>query len=454
MFAVIYLPQFSLQSALRHEPELWTKPVALVDPERSTPVVCETTDAAAASHVSEGLTSTQALARCRDVVIRHRSPAQEASATEVLLQCAYGFSPHIESTAPGLCTLDLQGLSALSAGEPTALAACAEQLRTALVRLNLRARVGIGPTPNLARHAARWAKGVQIVDDAETFVRSLPVVSLAPSTDVALVLDKWGIRTVGQLLALGQEALVERFGLEALALFAASSTTAVRPLNLVRPTQQYEESFEFTHEVETIEPLLFVLRRFVDYLSQRLELTGLVAELLRLRLRLESGEAVERCFRLPQPSRRAEVLFRLLHTFLETLRTQAPIVAVALKAEPTRPEQKQFTLFGSAMRDPHQFQETLARLSALLGADRVGTPVLEDSHRPDAFRLVPPDFENTPAATARGTELLQPIAIRRFRPAVKALVDEGSNEPERRNPAPLAIKCSIVKGKLKAVIGP
>src|SRR5262249_29248044 len=151
VFAVVYIPHFSLQAALRHEPELWQTPVALVDPARNVPVVCAATETARLAGVEEGLTPTQAQARCDKVKIRHRSAAKEAKATEVILECAYSFSPNIEATAPGVCTLDLRGLSALREDVPNAAVAWAGQLRSALSKQNLRARVSIGPTPAVAR---------------------------------------------------------------------------------------------------------------------------------------------------------------------------------------------------------------------------------------------------------------------------------------------------------------
>jgi protein ImuB len=454
MFAVVHIPNFVLQAALRHEPELWDQSVALVDPALNTPRVCAVTDTARAGGVSEGLTPTQALARVRDVRVRHRSPAQESAATDALLQCAYGFSPHLENTAPGLCTLDLRGLAELKAADPAALARWTGRFRGVLAALHLRSRIGVGPSPMVAQHAARWTDSVEIVGDARPFIASLPVAALGPSTDAAEILHKWGIRTVGELLALGQAAVVDRLGLEALALFAAAAPDATRPLNHARPADRFEEAHEFEDGIETLEPLLFLLRRFADQISHRLALGGQAAEHLTLRLKLDNGEALERRLRVPQPTHQADILFRMLHTHLETLRTEAPVVAVGLAAEPCSPEQKQFGLFETALRDPHQFQETLARLSALLGADRVGTPLRLDGHRPDAFKMLPPDFENAPVlAGTRRAAILQPTALRRFRPALTATVQTETQARDARV-APVTLHCSVAQGRLQVALGP
>jgi len=111
MFAVIFIPNFSLQAVLRHEPESRARPVALVDSKLLKPVIVELISAARGHGVCEGLTASQAMARCAELIIKPRSLAQEDSATEVLLQTAYAFSPNIEATGPGLCTMELKGLA-------------------------------------------------------------------------------------------------------------------------------------------------------------------------------------------------------------------------------------------------------------------------------------------------------------------------------------------------------
>ena len=422
LFAVLYLPEFPLQSILRHQPDLWDRSIALVDPSHRVARVIGATPGARAVGVVEGLVTPQALARCRELVLRPRSIDSESSTMDAIVQVAFGFSPAIEDTAPGLLTLDLRALPGLA--EASQRRIWAERLKVAIDALGLRSRVGVGPTPNVARLAALWSEDVFVVGDATGFVSTLPVAALEPTPHVVEILGQWGVRTVGEFLALGRAELADRLGLEALALFASASTTSVRPVRPVRPPERFEEAWEFDPAVETLEPLLFLCRRFTVSFALRLEPLGLAAEHLVLRLRLESGQDHRKRLRLPEPARRSEALFQCLQTYLESLRTEASVVGVDLSLEPTRPRQRQFSLFEAAVRDPHQFQETLARLSALVGSDRVGSPMREDSHRTDAFRLVSPDFENAPTAESRSGRWLQaPTPMRRLRPPSPARVE-------------------------------
>jgi len=260
---------------------------------------------------------------------------------------------------------------------------------------------------------------------------------------ILAILHKWGIHTLGQLAALDKEDLRARLGPEAVRLWERANGTATRLLKFVQPPESFEESFEFDHEIETAEPLLFMLRRFLEQLAFRLSAIYLVAEELTLVISFSNppsdGSAVadkqvyERVFKIPEPTNDVDLLFRMLQTHLENFKSEHPIVAVALSAQPIRPVSQQFGLFETALRNPQQLYETLARLSALLGSDRVGTPIKEETHRPDAFRMEPfswaqndeirmsNDERNSQAAQGRSLQISKP-ALRRFRPAPAASI--------------------------------
>ena len=253
------------------------------------------------------------------------------------------------------------------------------------------------------------------------------------TAEILRILHKWGIHTLGQLAALDKEELRNRLGAEAVWLWERANGTATRLLKFVQPPETFDESFEFDHEIETTEPLLFILRRFLEQLALRLSSIYLVVRELTLRITFTNGGSYERTFKIPQPTNDVDLLFRMLQTHLESpaaAGSDHPIVAVALSAEPIRPASQQFRLFETALRNPHQLYETLARLTALIGNDRVGTAVLEETHRPDAFRMeiftwqVGAIDPNRPFAgdTPATTEEKAKPALRRFRPPANTSV--------------------------------
>src|SRR6266498_3764126 len=163
--------------------------------------------------------------------------------------------------------------------------------------------------------------------------------------EIFAILHKWGIHTLGQLATLDKQQLGGRLGPEAVRMWERASGKSQRLLKLVRPPESFEESFEFENEIETAKSLLFMLRRFLEQLAVRLSTIYLVAKELTLRITLANKQCYERVFKIPQPTNDVDLLFRMLQTHLENFRSEHPIVAVALSAQPIRPVSRQFRLF-------------------------------------------------------------------------------------------------------------
>src|SRR5213078_5183378 len=117
---------------------------------------------------------------------------------------------------------------------------------------------------------------------------------------IITILHKWGIHTLGQLAALDKEQLAARLGPEAIRMWERANGQSNRVLKLIRPPESFEESFEFENEIEAAEPILFMLRRFLEQLAVRLAAIYLVAQELTMRITFTTKQSYERVFKIPQ----------------------------------------------------------------------------------------------------------------------------------------------------------
>ncbi len=425
MFAVIFIHDFALQAQLRHEPELRDRPLALIEdgPLASKVHVLQASAVAQAAGVFPGMTPPQAQARCAGVIFRKRSPPQERIGAEILLQAAQSVSPEIEATGEGIVTANLHAVR-----EPD-WPALAAGLVEKLAPFHLRAQAGVAESPDLALLVAQSAAPWRVIGRDLTPLHALRAKVLPFSVQTLAILRKWGVRTVGEFLALPKDQLAARLGAEAVRCWELAANRRTRLLRLVRVEEVFAEAMEFEHGIETLEPLLFVLRRFLDQLALRLDAAHRVAHALHFRLGFADGGGHARTFAIPSPTRDAATLFRLLHTSLENFTAAAPIVALGLRVEAGRAVADQFELFDHALRDPNRFFETLGKLTALLGEGCVGRPVRTPGFRPDGLAVQPiSPREKSVALLPAGAPRIG-LALCRYRPPLAAVVEVRSRQP-------------------------
>lgn len=423
MFSVILLPEFRLQAALRHRPDLRGKPVVLVEKENAKGVVIERTESAQQFGILPEMAAVQALARCPHLEILPRAYAQEKCVKTALVETAFSLSPDVEVTADGYCTVDLRRSGVKDWQD------FGNKIVERLAALELVANVGIAPNPDLAFLAARKAVPVLVVQSPSAFLAQLAVAEIEPPPHLLAVLRDWGVHTLGQLTSLPRGDLADRLGPDADWLWQRAAGGTERLLRVVRPVEEFSESFDFEREIETLEPLLFILRRFIDQLLFRLGGVNRVAGKMLLVLPLEDGGEYAREFSIPAPTNDRDVLFRILDTHFESLKLQKRPVGCRLDIEPVIPGHQQMRFSENPLRDVNRFGETLARLAALVGENNVGVVEMENTHRPDCFRLVAPRFEDVRETINTGEELAVGLPLRRYRPAMPAQVRVVRHEP-------------------------
>jgi protein ImuB len=386
-----------------------------------------------------------------------RSAASEAAARAVYLECTAKFSPRIEDASDGGARADVQtrgarplsqvpksgpGAPMLTAhalvldiagterlfGSPQRLA---ERLRDELAEAGFRASIAVSANYDTARIKAAAIRGIAVIPagaEAEALAK-LPLATLELDEERAATFALWGIATLGELAALPEAELVARLGPEARRWRALARGAASHAFVPVEPAFVLEEFCEFETPVEQIDSLLFVGARMIDCLIVRAAGRALALARLTAEMRLEGGAAHSVELKPALPSTDRKFLLKLLHLEIGARPPRAAVTALTLRAEAGQQSKVQLGLFTPQTPEPSRLDVTLARLRAMVGSERVGSPVLEDTHRAGGFRMdgfvIPGLKSETWGTHNRGEAKIQTtvrMALRRLRPARKVRV--------------------------------
>ena len=426
--ACVLVPLFPLAARLRSEPELKGEAVAVCEGNGSAARVVAASRRAREKGVSAGMTLPQARALLPGLTARGRDRESERAAQEALLEAADAFSPRVEDAGDGVIYFDF-GIRSSEFGmsgpqfairNPQSEIEFGRDILAAVEKAGLSARVGLASSKLAARVAANLPDSPAVVPGGEeaAFLAPLPLERLAPEIEIAETLERWGIRSIGELAKLPEGEVASRLGELGRALHATARGIDPCPLMPRVPPLVLTEGMDLEWPLATLEPFLFLGHAALERLVARLEAQALACARLDVTLKLDPDGHDARAIRLPAPTRDAKTLLTLVRLELEARPPGAPVAGFAFTALPDQPRRAQLALFGPAALSPDRLAATIARLAALLGADRVGSPRAVDGHRPERFALAgyapppPPELAHK-AAAGRGL-----LAIRVLRPPV------------------------------------
>jgi protein ImuB len=312
----------------------------------------------------------------------------------------------------------------------------------------IQANLAIAMDPDTAELLARHVGGITLTPlgkEAET-LSSLPVSVMPTTPELIETLERWGIKTLGEMTGLPELGFIARFGEEGSRLLRLARGETQRALKVMEPPENYERSLDFDSPQRLLEPLLFILSDMLRDVMEKLERNGLATNRVTLRLKLDRRPEHRRTLEFPAAVRDAKVILKQLQFDLEAHPPDAAVLGVGVLLNPVEPRALQHGLFIPQAPQPEKLQLTLARLTALVGEGNVGSPELLNTYRPDSFvmRAFTPEAVANMAAVQKAAFH---FAFRYYRPPLPAQV-------QTRMQKLTYVDARAVHGEVLAVAGP
>jgi len=134
-----------------------------------------------------------------------------------------------------------------------------------------------------------------------------------------------------------------------------------------------------------------------------------------------------RILNLPIPVRNSRLLTKLFILDLEAHPPGIAVKRVEVEAIPVKPRVVQNGLFVPLSPEPEKLELTLARLKAVVGEKNVGSAEILDTHRPDAFSVIP--FGRRLRESTQRNPMNLRLTLRLFRPPLDATVQLRNQIP-------------------------
>jgi protein ImuB len=212
---------------------------------------------------------------------------------EQVIAAVTGFCPTVEAVQPGVCAFGARGPARYFGGE-TALAG---QVVAAVADLGVRACAGVADGLFAALLAARGTDSLVVpVGRTAEFLARQPVTVL-DDQDLAGLLTRLGLRTLGDLAALPAGDVAGRFGPAGEAAHALARGRGSRPLTAAPPAEDLSVALEFEPPEPVAGPVVFAAKALAEQMHDGLAARGLTCVRVQVRATWADGRESRRLWR-------------------------------------------------------------------------------------------------------------------------------------------------------------
>ena len=232
-----------------------------------------------------------------------------ARAFEQVVATVEEFCPKVEVLRPGACAIGVRGPARYFGGEPE----LARKIAAAVRKIGFSCQVGIADGLFAAELAARidqpgpsgqpglsgqpGPSGLIVPQGGvPAFLAGQPVAALG-IPELAYLLPRLGITTLGDFAALPAVEAANRFGTQGVLAHRLASGLDPRPLAPRPPSVDLSAAWEFDPPVEQSEPVVFAAKSLAEHMHAQLAASGLACVRVQVQVHSADGRQLTRFWR-------------------------------------------------------------------------------------------------------------------------------------------------------------
>jgi protein ImuB len=208
------------------------------------------------------------------------------------------FCPRIEVLRPGLCAFGTRGPARYFGGEAELARKAADAVRLLGYDCGVGIADGLFAALLASRDSQREQPPVTIVPPGGTPTFLAPrAVTVLGEPDLADLLVRLGIRTLGEFAAVPAAEASNRFGAQGLLAHRLARGLDPRPLAARPPAADLAVQLEFDPPAEQSERVVFAAKALASQMHAQLAASGLACVRLQILVRCDNGQEISRLWR-------------------------------------------------------------------------------------------------------------------------------------------------------------